>query len=157
MAAARMKLLRNRREAQVRKMRGDIAALLRDGREDTARIRVRPHAFRPPFPFPPSSVLDMARFASVRVSVHRLLAAVYFRRCFGALIESAFLLLLRLRRCESRESRRRWRGYGRKLLVDLDKIGQQILGMDNFDVEGDYSCLKFGVSTFTYFLFYCIL
>lgn len=45
MAAARMKLLRNRREAQVRKMRGDIAALLRDGREDTARIRVE-HVIR---------------------------------------------------------------------------------------------------------------
>ncbi|KAM0851589.1 hypothetical protein ACQ4PT_052288 [Festuca glaucescens] len=45
MAAARMKLLRNRREAQVRKMRGDVAALLRDGREDTARIRVE-HVIR---------------------------------------------------------------------------------------------------------------
>nr|XP_051196900.1 uncharacterized protein LOC127310258 [Lolium perenne] len=39
MAAARMKLLRNRRDAQLRKMRGDVAALLRDGRDDTARIR----------------------------------------------------------------------------------------------------------------------
>ncbi|KAM0861363.1 hypothetical protein ACQ4PT_045914 [Festuca glaucescens] len=45
MAAARMKLLRNRREAQVRKMRGDVAALLRDGRDDTARIRVE-HVIR---------------------------------------------------------------------------------------------------------------
>lgn len=41
MATARMKLLRNRREAQVRQMRRDIAALLRDRQEDTARIRVR--------------------------------------------------------------------------------------------------------------------
>ena len=40
MATARMKLLRNRREAQVRQMRRDIAALLRDKQEDTARIRV---------------------------------------------------------------------------------------------------------------------
>jgi hypothetical protein len=40
MATARMKLLRNRREAQVRQMRRDIAALLRDRQEDTARIRV---------------------------------------------------------------------------------------------------------------------
>jgi hypothetical protein len=38
MAAARMKLMRNRWEAQVHKMRGDVAALLRDGQEDTARI-----------------------------------------------------------------------------------------------------------------------
>ncbi|CAM0952839.1 unnamed protein product [Alopecurus aequalis] len=45
MAAARMKLLRNRRDAQLRKMRGDVAALLRDGREDTARIRVE-HVIR---------------------------------------------------------------------------------------------------------------
>jgi hypothetical protein len=42
MATARMKLLRNRREAQVRQMRRDIAALLRDKQEDTARIRVTP-------------------------------------------------------------------------------------------------------------------
>ncbi|TVU10261.1 hypothetical protein EJB05_43782, partial [Eragrostis curvula] len=42
MATARMKLLRNRREAQVRQMRRDIAALLRDRQEDTARIRVSP-------------------------------------------------------------------------------------------------------------------
>lgn len=41
MATARMKLLRNRREAQVRQMRRDIAALLRDKQDDTARIRVR--------------------------------------------------------------------------------------------------------------------
>jgi hypothetical protein len=40
MATARMKLLRNRREAQVRQMRRDVAALLRDKQEDTARIRV---------------------------------------------------------------------------------------------------------------------
>nr|CAB3457769.1 unnamed protein product [Digitaria exilis] len=45
MAAARMKLLRNRREAQVRQMRRDIAALLRDKQEDTARIRVE-HVIR---------------------------------------------------------------------------------------------------------------
>uniref|UniRef100_J3MZU3 IST1-like protein n=2 Tax=Oryza brachyantha TaxID=4533 RepID=J3MZU3_ORYBR len=40
-----MKLLRNRREAQVRQMRRDIAALLRDRQEDTARIRVE-HVIR---------------------------------------------------------------------------------------------------------------
>ncbi|KAL6844631.1 hypothetical protein ACP4OV_025290 [Aristida adscensionis] len=45
MAAARMKLLRNRREAQVRQMRRDVAALLRDRQEDTARIRVE-HVIR---------------------------------------------------------------------------------------------------------------
>lgn len=45
MATARMKLLRNRREAQVRQMRRDIAALLRDRQEDTARIRVE-HVIR---------------------------------------------------------------------------------------------------------------
>ncbi|XP_066394755.1 uncharacterized protein [Miscanthus floridulus] len=45
MATARMKLLRNRREAQVRQMRRDIAVLLRDKQEDTARIRVE-HVIR---------------------------------------------------------------------------------------------------------------
>lgn len=45
MATARMKLLRNRREAQVRQMRRDVAALLRDKQEDTARIRVE-HVIR---------------------------------------------------------------------------------------------------------------
>ncbi|CAD6342373.1 unnamed protein product [Miscanthus lutarioriparius] len=45
MATARMKLLRYRREAQVRQMRRDIAALLRDKQEDTARIRVE-HVIR---------------------------------------------------------------------------------------------------------------
>ena len=64
MAAARMKLLRNRREAQVRKMRGDVAALLRDGRDDTARIRVRT---RPPI----SSRLHVFRSHSHAAVVRR--------------------------------------------------------------------------------------
>jgi hypothetical protein len=81
-----MKLLRNRREAQVRKMRGDVAALLRDGREDTARIRVRA-SFVPPFLSPPSSVLYMSRLVSVRVSVHRLLATVSLTFTLGMLLE----------------------------------------------------------------------
>ncbi|OAY63072.1 IST1-like protein [Ananas comosus] len=38
MATARIKLLRNKREAQVRQMRRDIAALLESRQEDTARI-----------------------------------------------------------------------------------------------------------------------
>ncbi|XP_020093007.1 IST1-like protein isoform X2 [Ananas comosus] len=45
MATARIKLLRNKREAQVRQMRRDIAALLESRQEDTARIRVE-HVIR---------------------------------------------------------------------------------------------------------------
>ncbi|KAG6538180.1 hypothetical protein ZIOFF_003292 [Zingiber officinale] len=41
MAIARIKLLRNKREAQVRQMRRDVALLLESGRDETARIRVR--------------------------------------------------------------------------------------------------------------------
>lgn len=40
MAMARIKLLRNKREAVVRQMRRDIALLLQSGQDATARIRV---------------------------------------------------------------------------------------------------------------------
>lgn len=40
MAVARIKLLRNKREAVVRQMRRDIALLLQSGQDATARIRV---------------------------------------------------------------------------------------------------------------------
>lgn len=39
----RIKLLRNRREIQLKNMRRDIAKLLETGQEATARIRVSPH------------------------------------------------------------------------------------------------------------------
>uniref|UniRef100_A0A6N2LZS1 Uncharacterized protein n=1 Tax=Salix viminalis TaxID=40686 RepID=A0A6N2LZS1_SALVM len=42
MAVARIKLLRNKREAVMRQMRRDIALLLRSGQDATARIRVEP-------------------------------------------------------------------------------------------------------------------
>ncbi|WOK92861.1 IST1-like protein isoform X1 [Canna indica] len=45
MATARIKLLRNKREAQLRQMRRDIAFLLESGRDETARIRVE-HVIR---------------------------------------------------------------------------------------------------------------
>ncbi|KAK1325109.1 hypothetical protein QJS10_CPA01g00298 [Acorus calamus] len=45
MATARIKLLRNRREAQVRQMRRDVALLLESGQDATARIRVE-HVIR---------------------------------------------------------------------------------------------------------------
>lgn len=40
MAVARIKLLRNKREAVVKQMRRDIALLLQSGQDATARIRV---------------------------------------------------------------------------------------------------------------------
>lgn len=40
MAVARIKLLRNKREAVVRQMRRDIAMLLESGQDATARVRV---------------------------------------------------------------------------------------------------------------------
>ncbi|XP_072968345.1 uncharacterized protein [Typha angustifolia] len=45
LATSRIKLLRNKREAQVRQMRRDIAMLLESGKDDTARIRVE-HVIR---------------------------------------------------------------------------------------------------------------
>ncbi|KAI8020336.1 hypothetical protein LOK49_LG04G01315 [Camellia lanceoleosa] len=45
MAVARIKLLRNKREAVVKQMRHDIAVLLRSGQDATARIRVE-HVIR---------------------------------------------------------------------------------------------------------------
>ncbi|THF97446.1 hypothetical protein TEA_016241 [Camellia sinensis var. sinensis] len=42
MAVARIKLLRNKREAVVKQMRHDIAVLLRSGQDATARIRFTP-------------------------------------------------------------------------------------------------------------------
>ena len=46
MAVARIKLLRNRKEAQVRQMRREVAQLLEANQDMTARIRVRA-SFRP--------------------------------------------------------------------------------------------------------------
>jgi Regulator of Vps4 activity in the MVB pathway len=40
MATARIKLLRNKRDGQIRQMRRDIAMLLESGQDDIARIRV---------------------------------------------------------------------------------------------------------------------
>ena len=51
MATARIKLLRNKREAQVRQMRRDVAMLLESGRDETARIRVRTLRSHPPSRF----------------------------------------------------------------------------------------------------------
>ncbi|ONK79851.1 uncharacterized protein A4U43_C01F10810 [Asparagus officinalis] len=45
LATARIKLLRNKREVQVRQMRRDLSMLLQSGRDDTARIRVE-HVIR---------------------------------------------------------------------------------------------------------------
>ncbi|PKU67029.1 IST1-like protein [Dendrobium catenatum] len=45
LVSARIKLLRNKRETQLRQMRRDIAMLLHSGQEDTARIRVE-HVIR---------------------------------------------------------------------------------------------------------------
>ncbi|KAJ6812950.1 IST1-like protein [Iris pallida] len=45
LASARIKLLRNKREAQVRQMRRDIAMLISSAQQDTARIRVE-HVIR---------------------------------------------------------------------------------------------------------------
>jgi hypothetical protein len=42
MAMARIKLLRNKKEAQVRQMRREVAQLLEGNQDQTARIRVRP-------------------------------------------------------------------------------------------------------------------
>jgi len=41
MAMARIKLLRNKKEAQVRQMRREVAQLLDGNQDQTARIRVR--------------------------------------------------------------------------------------------------------------------
>lgn len=49
LATSRIKLLRNKREAQIKQMRRDVALLLQSGQDDTARIRVWN-------PFPPFCV-----------------------------------------------------------------------------------------------------
>jgi len=46
MAVARIKLLRNRKEAQVRQMRREVAQLLEANQDMTARIRVRASSHR---------------------------------------------------------------------------------------------------------------
>jgi hypothetical protein len=48
MAMARIKLLRNKKEAQVRQMRREVAQLLDGNQDQTARIRVRLRLNRPP-------------------------------------------------------------------------------------------------------------
>ncbi|XXG59955.1 hypothetical protein AAC387_Pa04g1952 [Persea americana] len=45
LATSRIKLLRNKREAQIKQMRRDVALLLQSGQDDTARIRVE-HVIR---------------------------------------------------------------------------------------------------------------
>lgn len=51
MAVARIKLLRNRKEVQVRQMRREVAQLLEANQDMTARIRVRASS-TPPLPSP---------------------------------------------------------------------------------------------------------
>jgi hypothetical protein len=48
MAMARIKLLRNKKEAQVRQMRREVAQLLEANQDQTARIRVTPRFDHPP-------------------------------------------------------------------------------------------------------------
>ena len=48
MAMARIKLLRNKKEAQVRQMRREVAQLLEANQDQTARIRVIRMLPRPP-------------------------------------------------------------------------------------------------------------
>lgn len=94
MAAARMKLLRNRREAQVRKMRGDVAALLRDGREDTARIRVE-HVIREQNTMAANEIIEL--FCELIVT--RLPIIVKQKECPADLKEGICSLIFAAPRC----------------------------------------------------------
>ena len=65
MAVARIKLLRNRKEVQVRQMRREVAQLLEANQDMTARIRVR--ACLSPRRLAPSPMV----FISFAISFHR--------------------------------------------------------------------------------------
>lgn len=68
MAMARIKLLRNKKEVQVRQMRREVAQLLDGNQDQTARIRVRldsPHP--PPCSCHPSTTSTVRPFDDVIV------------------------------------------------------------------------------------------
>ncbi|RZR77856.1 hypothetical protein BHM03_00003064, partial [Ensete ventricosum] len=98
MATARIKLLRNKREAQVRQMRRDVAMLLESGRDETARIRVRTLRSHPPYSFLLLLVLRSGLW-------DRILRVPYGSEIWGfaSLVRDIFLLLFFHRPNNNRE------------------------------------------------------
>lgn len=56
LAASRIKLLKNKRDAQVKQLKRELAQLLESGQDQTARIRVRRKNL---MLFPPPSFVDI--------------------------------------------------------------------------------------------------
>ncbi|KAH7692248.1 Vacuolar protein sorting-associated protein Ist1 protein [Dioscorea alata] len=94
MAIARIKLLRNKREVQVRQMRRDIAMLLESRQEDTARIRVE-HVIREQNVLAANEIIEL--FCELVVS--RLSIIAKQRDCPADLREGISSLLYASPRC----------------------------------------------------------
>ncbi|KAJ0964010.1 hypothetical protein J5N97_029132 [Dioscorea zingiberensis] len=94
MAIARIKLLRNKREVQVRQMRRDIAMLLESRQEDTARIRVE-HVIREQNVLSANEIIEL--FCELVVS--RLSIIAKQRDCPADLREGISSLLYAAPRC----------------------------------------------------------
>ncbi|KAJ6733309.1 IST1 FAMILY MEMBER [Salix koriyanagi] len=94
MAVARIKLLRNKREAVMRQMRRDIALLLRSGQDATARIRVE-HVIREHNVFAANEFIEL--FCELVVS--RLSIIAKRRECPADLKEGIASLLFASPRC----------------------------------------------------------
>uniref|UniRef100_A0A6N2ML02 Glycoside hydrolase family 19 catalytic domain-containing protein n=1 Tax=Salix viminalis TaxID=40686 RepID=A0A6N2ML02_SALVM len=94
MAVARIKLLRNKREAVMRQMRRDIALLLRSGQDATARIRVE-HVIREQNVFAANEFIEL--FCELVVS--RLSIIAKRRECPADLKEGIASLIFASPRC----------------------------------------------------------
>ncbi|KAJ6678275.1 RIBONUCLEASE [Salix viminalis] len=94
MAVARIKLLRNKREAVMRQMRRDIALLLRSGQDATARIRVE-HVIREQNVFAANEFIEL--FCELVVS--RLSIIAKRRECPADLKEGIASLIFAWSKC----------------------------------------------------------
>ncbi|XP_010941392.1 uncharacterized protein [Elaeis guineensis] len=94
LATARIKLLRNKREVQVRQMRRDIAMLLESHQEDTARIRVE-HVIREQNVMAANEIIELF----CELIVVRLSIIAKQRHCPADLKESISSLIYAAPRC----------------------------------------------------------
>ncbi|KAJ6740515.1 IST1 FAMILY MEMBER [Salix purpurea] len=99
MAVARIKLLRNKREAVMRQMRRDIALLLRSGQDATARIRVE-HVIREQNVFAANEFIELfCELVEHVIREQNVFAANEFIELFCELVVSRLSIIAKRREC----------------------------------------------------------
>uniref|UniRef100_A0A6N2MLF7 IST1-like protein n=1 Tax=Salix viminalis TaxID=40686 RepID=A0A6N2MLF7_SALVM len=99
MAVARIKLLRNKREAVMRQMRRDIALLLRSGQDATARIRARNPLFISLFIDAVIHPIWDLNIGRLRAFEQNVFAANEFIELFCELVVSRLSIIAKRREC----------------------------------------------------------